>query len=347
MGTENKPISQRNEKRPATLYDVAARAGVSKVAVSVVLNGARSNTRVAEATKHRILEAAKDLRYRPNGIARSLRRRHTNIIGFYTGDWYLDAKQLFYSRIISGLQSGCHAQKKDLLVHGAFRGHSAGDIYSELIDGKIDGLVVFARSDDPLAAHLAASPLPVVAIADRVEGLPCVVADDSGGSEMIACYLSEKGHRRVLYRKGHPLQTSALRRHRAFCDAAEALGITVIEHDAYGVGSDRVSDEEAALLTSRDPDIRPTAVVAWADRPAYGVLDFCEEQAIAVPDRLAVVGFDGYVGEIKPAVHLTTIRAPWDVVAETAVSLLAKRMRGESVPLETVLPVEFAVGETA
>ena len=347
MSTENKHTAERSEKRAATLYDVAARAGVSKVAVSVVLNGARSNTRVAEATKHRILQAAKDLRYRPNGVARSLRRRHTNIIGFYTGDWYLDTKQHFYSQIISGLQSGCHAQKKDLLIHGAFRGRSAGDIYAELIDGKIDGLVIFARRDDPLAAHLAASPLPVVAIADCIEGLPCVVVDDRNGSQTLARYLAEKGHRRVLYRCGHPLQTSAARRREAFCETAQALGITVLEHDAYGEGSDRVSEEEAALLTTGDRERRPTAVVGWADRPAYGVLDFCQEREIAVPDRIAVAGFDGFVGEIKPAVRLTTIRAPWDDVAQTAVSLLVKRMRGEAVPMETVLPVEFVAGETA
>ena len=128
------------------MADIARRTGVSRVTVSAVLSAsAGNNTRVAEATRQRILEAASELNYAPNGIAKMFRRSRTNIIGFYLGDWLLNTHDQFLAEIVSGLQIGCRKHRKDLLIHGTFPEQSVSDVYSELTNRKIDGLVLFAR----------------------------------------------------------------------------------------------------------------------------------------------------------------------------------------------------------
>ena len=90
------------------MADIADRVGVSKVTVSAVLSAsAGNNTRVAPATRQRILDAAQELNYAPNGIARMFRRNSTDIIGLYLGDWLLNTHDLFLAEIVSGLQIGC------------------------------------------------------------------------------------------------------------------------------------------------------------------------------------------------------------------------------------------------
>ena len=86
---------------------------------------------------------------------------------------------------------------------------------------------------------------------------------------------------------------------------------------------------------------------AGNDLLAYAAYDFCRTRGVRVPEDFAIVGFDGIVPQVRPAAELTTIRAPWSDVAQTALGLIIRRLAGETVPPETVLPVELVVGQTA
>ena len=330
------------------MADIAERVGVSKVTVSAVLSASAGNrTRVSETTRRRILEAARELNYTPNGIAKMFRSRRTDIIGLYLGDRLLNTHDLFLAEIVSGLQIGCQEHGKDLLIHSTFQGQPIDHIYLELINRKIDGLLMFTQENDPLAIRLASAPVPVVAIADAVSVLPSVVADDRAGSALAAEYLAAKGHKRVLYRRGYALQTSANRRYEAFLKAASALGIAVIEDETRMEDFDFVlSDREKAIL-SEPPPKRPTAIVCSNDLLAYATLDYCRDQNLRVPEDFAVVGFDGIQAQIRPAAQLTTIHAPWAKVAQAALGLVVQSLAGEPIPNETVIPVELVVGDTA
>ena len=228
---------------------------------AVLSASAGNNTRVAPTTRQRILDAAQEMNYAPNGIAQMFRRNSTDIVGLYLGGWLLNTHDLFLAEIVSGLQIGCREHRKDLLIHGAFPDRSVDDIYRELTNRKIDGLVLFASEDDPLAARLASSSLPIVAVTDAVSALPSVVVDDRAGSRLLAEYLAGKGHRRILYRRGLSEQTSANRRRDAFWDAAARLGMTVWEDEGRVQAFDfALSPAEDACL--RQPsEARPTAIV--------------------------------------------------------------------------------------
>lgn len=332
------------DQRKITMRDVARKAGVSQMTVSAVLGGKAAQVRISETTQVRVLDTARELGYQPNAIARSLRRRCTNVIGFYSGYGYLDTHNAFLAELISGLQQGCERHRKDLLLHGVYRGSSVDDIYTELMDGRIDGLVLNAGPNDPLADRLAASRLPVVALVDAIPTIPSVVVADAQGSAYLAAHLAGQGHRRVLYRYSiHKRLVSASRRQEAFLHRAAEHGMEVrLWEDDVTCPADI-----AELDWFREaPDRRPTAVVCWNDLAAYDLLTQCHKYGLRAPDDLAVVGFDGVPTPFDFVWRLTTVRAPWAEVARTAVELLIAQIQGEPVPEETELPVELVCGDT-
>src|SRR5438105_4721214 len=112
------------EQKSVTIKDVAHRAGVSLMTVSTVLNGKAGERRISKHTQDRVAAIARQMDYRPNAVARSLRRRSTNVIGLYSGIGYLNASHPFLAELIGGMQRGCDQHHKDLLLHGTFRGRS-------------------------------------------------------------------------------------------------------------------------------------------------------------------------------------------------------------------------------
>jgi DNA-binding LacI/PurR family transcriptional regulator len=220
-------------------------------------------------------------------------------------------------------------------------------IYQELANGSIDGLVIQAPPHDPLVDRLAASPLPVVAIVDAIPALPSVVVDDMVGSSWIVEYLLARGHRHILYRTSPPRLSlaSVQRRRAAFVEAAEARGLEVMEW----AGEEQTDAHDPTLYPCLDRarDARPTAAVCWNDRAAYDMLAHCLARGLRVPEDCAIVGFDGIGTPLESIWKLTTVRAPWAQVAQTAIKLLVAQIGGERIAQETVLPVELICGNTA
>jgi LacI family transcriptional regulator len=328
-----------------TLKDIANVVNVSPFTVSVVLNGARSNTRVSAATRERIITAARDMGYHPNSLARALRRSSTNIIGLYFGYGHLEPHDPFHAEVLTGLQRGCESCEMDLMIHYSFYRYSVDEVFAELAGGKIDGLVLIASPNDPLVARLYGSNLRFVAMTDVIPNVPSVIADDRAGSIQIADHLAERGHRTILYRTCPGESDSARRRETAFVRAAEGHGMAVVvgrTEDWKG----GVSPQEASLLQDRQEN-GITAAVCWGDPSAYMLMSYAKSKGIRVPEDLAVVGFNGIELPFEPARTLTTVRANWAKVAQTAVQLLVNQLEGEpEIPSLTVLPVEFLPGET-
>src|SRR5580704_13159774 len=147
------------------LRDIAEKAGVSITTASNVLNG-YTKSGIKEETRERVRRIARDLGYRPNAIARSLKTQRTNTIGFYTGYGFRDARDPFMGEIYTGIQHGCDELGLDFLIHGNINEKDPDQIGMTLNDGRVDGLVVHAPSGDPVVSYLAEGALPAVAIAD-------------------------------------------------------------------------------------------------------------------------------------------------------------------------------------
>jgi LacI family transcriptional regulator len=330
--------------RRATLHDVARLAGVSVSVVSSVLNGGCANTRSSETTRERVRKAANELGYRPNDIARSLRYQVSNIIGFYNGFGYIDARNPFINATLAGLHARCDYYLCDMLVHRLSRvNDTPQQQMQEIIGGKVDGVVLYTRHDDPIVAMLAERRFPAVAVADSNPLVPSVTADDVGGSRMVAERLAASGHKRVLYRMP-PLRfhrASADARLYGFGEAAAELGIEYrVGRSAEFVGE--LSEEEIAILSEPD-ETRPTAIASWVDGNAFGAYNWLKEKGWT--DKFDVIGFDGFEVPRMPC-DLSTIVVDWHSVAWTAVDVLRDVIAGNAVPSLTTVPVTMHDGET-
>lgn len=342
-----------SDRKPPTLKEIAERVGVRTSTASVVLNGAKSGTKVSEQTRQAILDVARELNYRPNALARSLRRRRTGIVGFFSGYEYLDPRNPYIAEVLSGLQQGCSRQGLDLLLYTPNAGHTPEEIVANLSNGRLDGLVMTARPEHPISSLLIDAQLPVVAIADRLPGVPCVVVDAEEGGRLQARHLHERGHRRVLYLPADYPFPSVIERHRSFVEEAEGLGMEVVEgtplsghleHENIVEGARlRMSDTDVARL--RTPDA-PTAIQCWDDGPAYRVASQLASLGFRVPEDVAVMGYDGFMPSVEPRWRLSTVRAPWRAVGEAAVQTLHACIEGLPYLSEIVLPVELVVGST-
>ncbi len=329
--------------RAATLTQIAEMAGVSRGAVSVVLNNSQSQVRVSAKTRQRILDAARQLNYHPNVVARSLMKRRTNIIGFYCAQSeLLDPVYPFYAALLKGLFQGSQEHKKNFLTHGTFADGSEDAIFLELLNGQVDGLVLYTRSPSPLTERLVESHLPVVTVVNEVPGLPCATVDNDMGGRLLARHFASKGFRRVLYWVAEHTPPSSLpQRLGAFQEEAALHGVEVEVFHSLDSGPPEKDLER--VLGRAD---RPQAIAAFNDLTAQGIVSWCASNGIRVPEEIAITGFDGLPNIFPPANRLTTVRAPWLEVARTAVSHLVKQCDGEAVPLRTFLPVEFQEGDT-
>jgi DNA-binding LacI/PurR family transcriptional regulator len=161
---------------------------------------------------------------------------------------------------------------------------------------------------------------------------------------LLAEYLAGKGHRHALYRADFGEHTSTIRRQQAFLERADSLGIKV--EVMCGEKNGKLRPHEIDILRAPQ-DVRPSVIVSWVDSHAYVLLEELQMLGIRVPGDIAVVGFDGIRLTPRPFCSLTSIRAPWDEVAITAVDLLMTLIEGGKVEQETMLPVELVVGDTA
>lgn len=327
---------------PVTSKDIARRLGIAQSTVSRVLSEAPGH-RVSGETRRRVLEAAREMGYRPNAVARSLRVGRTQVVGFYTRHNY-DARNEFLGAVLGGLQRACARRQLDLMLTTGLEGRDTEEVLARLRDGRIDGLLLHATSDDPVVARLPELELPVVAIADPLPRIPAVTCDDAGGMRQLIEHLWARGCRRFRYIAPSVPLASVERRRDAF--ERELAGRA--EQQTLRVEYENVAPVLPELLAAvAGPDRRPLAACCWNDRTAYELLRACLAAGAAVPEQIAVAGFDGFLDTKLPARQLLTVACPWDLAAERALDLLSQRIAGQDVPPETTLPVRLVVGNTA
>jgi LacI family transcriptional regulator len=335
-----------------TRDDVATRAGASVAVVSYVVNGGPRP--VSAATRARVEAAIAELGYRPNGLARALKRGRTNVIGLLVPD----SSNPFFAAMSHAIEEQASAAGFVVLL-----GNSAGSAQREeafvkaLLEQRVDGIVLLGTEDEAKAAlSLAASTVPVVVLHRTLawignksaEWSPTAVVsvdNESGGFEATR-HLSQHGHAVVGCIAG---PEGVLPSDERVAGWRAALGRLTVE-DAPLVREPFTREggyHAASQLFSQHPS--PAALFVCSDEQAIGVLRYAAEAGLSIPNDVAVVSFDGTRDGLFTTPTLTSVVQPMAEISRIAMSQILDSLNGsETSPPGQVhtLPFALRVGES-
>ena len=320
-----------------TIADVAAKAGVSTATVSRVLSGLG---RASSATQSRVLEAARDLGYRPSEVARSLKRRSTQTLGLII----TDIENPYFPQLGRAVEDAARAAGYTVLLCNAADDPDREAAYLDLlVDRRVDGLVIAASSLG--ARHgdwLTAPPIPVVLVntAAPDADLPSIMSDNQGGTRMVTQHLLDLGHRRFGYLMPPPRNVDAPER---LAGVRRALREAGLESDALQIARGEAlvwgGEVAASELIDRAPET--TAFIGYNDLMAIGALRAIRQRGRRVPEDASVVGFDDVARAAYVDPPLTTISQRTDEMGRWAV----ERLIGDDEigPSSVRLPVDLQI----
>ena len=306
--------------RKATSQDVADLAGVSRSAVSLVLNG-RGDGNIAADKQALIIEAARKLNYTPNAVALSLRSRRSATIGVVT-DWI--ATTAFGGKLLQGASDVAAAAGYLLLVIDTQNSSERErDAFERLQNRQVDGFLFAAqslRSYEP-GDELRIAPGALANCFDPDDRVAAFVPDEVNGSKSATQHLLDQGHRDIVLFKGVPEAVASGLREQGFAEAMIEAGLPVPAPVPTGWDIDKGYAAAMQVLTGPGP--LPTAILCANDRSAVGAVLAAAQLGLSVPGDLSVVGYDddeNVAPYLVPA--LTTVRLPHREMGERAMQVL-------------------------
>src|SRR6202167_5020095 len=330
----------RHKVRVVTLKSVAEHVGLTPGTVSAVLNNSAAARSVPERTKKRVQAAARELNYRPNYLARSLRVQRTYTIGVITRD----LSDAYAAMLISGIERYLRQHSFFFLTVAHHNDKKLLHSYSHiLLQRGVEGLI----SVDTLLGE--SMSLPTIAIAGHrpVEGVTNILLDHRRAALLALQHLIELGHREIVFMKGPHYSADSADRWEAILEVAADLGIAVRPRVALQLKSDLSTPGVAPPATKaflRANKMPFTALFAFNDNSAMGAISAFQEAGLHVPNDVSVVGFD----DIKMAPYinpsLTTVRQPLLKMGEIAArSLLNQSKNGEEYVPEILVEPELVI----
>jgi len=331
-------------RRPgrAKIEDVAAAAGVSVATVSRALRG-RPN--VADSTRERVERAAAELEYRADPAASRLaagRSRSVAVVVQLLNGWYS-------SNVVAGVEAVCAEAGYDTIVIGVGPGSRDRDVFagSSAIHRRVDAIVfVDVRVSAAELQQLSDQSLAMVSVGHEVPQIPSVGIDDVQVGRIAAHHLTGLGHRRIGLINGsveHPFAVPS-RRQTGFEEAMRTAGL---EPDPmlYAPGNFTLQDGADALHTLMGHADPPTAIFAFADEMAFGVMLAAEECGIRIPEDLSLIGVDDH--DLAPVVGLTTVHQDVDDHGARAARLVLEQLAERTEPVDAdPAPVRLIVRRT-
>ncbi|MET8974974.1 LacI family DNA-binding transcriptional regulator [Streptomyces sp. NPDC004539] len=274
-----------------TIKDVAARAGVSKGAVSLAFN---HKPGLSEATRDRIFAAARELGWAPSPAARSLAGARVDVVGLAI---CRPARMLglepFYMEFVSGVESVLIEHSCSLLLRLVKSPQEEAGLLTEWWRGRQIGgsILVDFRADDPRVAVAERLGLPVVAVGhpSLAGSLTAVWTDDAAAMREAVRYLAALGHRRIARVGGAAELGHTATRGEAFDAAARELGLAGAWQVATDYSGEAGARATRSMLTAAD---RPTAIVYDNDIMAVAGLSVAQEMGVRVPDDVSLLAWD-------------------------------------------------------
>jgi DNA-binding LacI/PurR family transcriptional regulator len=341
-GATGQSTKSELKSKVVTLKAVAQHVGLTPGTVSAVLNDAPSARSIPQDTKNRIHAAAKELNYRPNFFARTLRNKRTYTIGVIAeeiGDSYGSA-------IISGIEQYLRKRGYFFLTVAHRHDPELLEQYSHMLSERgVEGIITV----DTTVSE--APTLPTVAVAGhkKLKGVTNIVLDHRHAAVLALKYLKDLAHERVAFMKGNPLSSDSNDRWEAICEVAKKIGVKVDSDLVAQLDTDDPTPMLGYPFTKQLLDRgKPfTALFAYNDISAIGAIRALQEHGLRVPQDVSVMGFDDIPGAAFHFPSLTTVRQPLNRMGEVAAQTLLDRIEGKKqYPSEIAIEPELVVRES-
>ncbi len=333
-----------------SLIDVARLADVSIATASRVLSG--SDHPVSNHTRQRVLNAAAQLKYYPNSVARALVTQKTNIIGVIVGD----IDDPYFSAIVRGIEDMAREQGYLAFVCNSDREPDTELNYVKVLrDYHVDG-IIFAGgglTDEAYLGELEPFLLTLLERGVQIVGIGLhrfiptrVDIDNAEATREMTEYLLDLGHREIAYIRGPQVLTTSSIRFNAFTSTLEHHGIS-FSSECMLQGEFTIDSGYEATTYLLESGAQPTAIFAANDQMAIGSILAIQQRGLEVPRELSVVGFDDIAGARYVHPPLTTIRVPMYDLGIAAVESLMELVEGREVISPRILHHTFVLRESS
>lgn len=311
----------------ATIRDVAKRAGVSVATVSAVIN---QSCKVSDNLTSKVLQAAQELNYRPNRLARALSKKRTHLIGCLVPT----IVNPFFPQVVKSVEDIAFQNNYGVFVCNSEGNIGKVDYYQKmLIETQVDGVILalsWELAQLEIIRPFLESGIPVVGLAGarKLDIIDCVTVDDVQGSYDAVNYLLETGHRKIGFIGVQNSETTRLRL-LGYQKALDAFGLSL--NDSYVVFGTSFSEVETYSLTKvlmrRNPEI--TALFAYNDLMALSVMKALDDSGFKIPENISVMGFDDSVASYSLP-RLSTVAIPKEEMGKIAANILINRIEGKN-----------------
>lgn len=325
-----------------TIKDVAKKAGVSIASVSRVINDSKP---VTPETKEKILKVIKETGYKPNAMARGLKKNESGLIGLITPDM----ENGTFAELVKGIESVIEKNSMNLIVS-----NSKGEIERELkelhifkeqqLDGIIFSGVKFTKEHKE---YFDRYKVPTVVVSQKFpgSGLSYVDIDNLKAANEAVKYLISMNHSKIALVHGPLYDKSAgEERYDGYYKALTEAGIEVNEGFIKEGNFTIKSGYEAMEEIIKENDKLPTAVFAASDRMAIGILDCCLDNGLSVPEDISIMGFDDIELATVVRPKLTTVNVDYSEIGKKTVELLLDKIK-KNKDADTFYEADFEIIE--
>jgi DNA-binding LacI/PurR family transcriptional regulator len=326
------------QQRRPTLMDVARAAGVSRALVSIVMRGAPG---AAESTRQKVLQAARELGYRPDSRARLLRSPRTRLLGLS-----FSSSQPFHAEIVDAAYAEAQTRGYEIALSAVASGRPETRAIESLLDFGSEALIMIspALSSEDLARY--ASQVPVISLLrdDVGDSVDSVSSDDHAGIRLAVEHLIGLGHRQIVHVDGGT-EVSAEPRSAAFRAEMQRHGLDAVVVAGGSNEEDGLRAARSLMRTSPGGNV-PTAVVAFNDRSALGVIEGFRAEGLRIPADVSVLGYDDSQLARLSYVQLSSVSQDAPLLAAAAVNRAADRVEGAEAPAHVVRTPHLVVRKT-
>ncbi|MCE7003436.1 LacI family transcriptional regulator [Kibdelosporangium philippinense] len=307
-----------------TIRDVAREAQVSVATVSRALS---SPDLVRPATRDRVLNAASQLGYQPNRAARGLITGRTGNLGIVVPD----LNNPFFTGVLKGVQARARQSDYAVFVADSDEDRTTEEQLVRAMAKQVDGVIVCSPGIDDTPLHEAAGITSLVMLNRRLRGVPAALMNSASGMRQIVDHLVALGHRKLVYLNGPRTSWSNKERRRGLRLAIQQHGVELIELGPFPPryeGGLQACDLALAA--------KPTAIMAYNDIMALGVLARLRDRGVSVPDDISLTGFDDLMFAELCSPPLTTVAMPLVPAGTVAVDLLLEGLTSEAAEVRQV-----------